>query len=247
MDGYPVMANERCIKCQHCLAVCPTGALSILGNDPDDSTPLKGNLPQPQQLATLIKGRRSVRRYRDENVDSQTIRELLDIAWHAPTGVNLQSVRVTLMADKASTQALKKEVYRRLAEVMESGNMADTPMLQYLGGPVRKYFKDGTDPIFRNTPHFIVATAASTSPTPASDTNIFLATFELMACSKGLGTQWNGMLAWCINSIFPDIREKLGIPSDHLIGGVMSFGIPAVTYQRTVDRGEAKVTLAEWS
>ena len=32
MDTYPVMVDEgHCIRCQHCLAVCPTGAVSIMG------------------------------------------------------------------------------------------------------------------------------------------------------------------------------------------------------------------------
>lgn len=30
-DGYPAMLHEEnCIGCQHCLAVCPAGAVSIL-------------------------------------------------------------------------------------------------------------------------------------------------------------------------------------------------------------------------
>ncbi len=64
MDGYPkVIDEERCYRCQHCLAVCPTGAVSVLGKDPETSIKLAGNLPDPEQLTTLIKGRRAVRRH----------------------------------------------------------------------------------------------------------------------------------------------------------------------------------------
>ena len=60
MDAYPEMTNEEgCYQCQHCLAVCPTAAVSILGKNPDASTELKGNMPDPAQLATPIKGRRA--------------------------------------------------------------------------------------------------------------------------------------------------------------------------------------------
>ncbi|MGQ9812544.1 MAG: hypothetical protein ACUVQ2_03945 [Dissulfurimicrobium sp.] len=41
------------MQCQHCLAICPTAAISILGEDPDMSTPLKGNMPDPSSLAIL--------------------------------------------------------------------------------------------------------------------------------------------------------------------------------------------------
>ena len=57
MDTYPVMVDEgHCIRCQHCLAVCPTGAVSIMGAAASDCTPLAGNIPEPRQLDTLFKG-----------------------------------------------------------------------------------------------------------------------------------------------------------------------------------------------
>lgn len=39
--SVPQAANARnCIGCQHCLAVCPTGAISIFGVSPDSALPL---------------------------------------------------------------------------------------------------------------------------------------------------------------------------------------------------------------
>src|SRR5210317_568548 len=93
MDDYPRITNEDgCYRCQHCLAVCPTGAVSILGRDPDASTELAGNMPDAAGLETLIKGRRSVRRYSGRDLNKNLIEELLDIACHAPTGDNSRSV-----------------------------------------------------------------------------------------------------------------------------------------------------------
>ena len=46
--GYPVISagnEDACLRCRHCLAVCPTGALSILGKKPEDSRSLHGNIP----------------------------------------------------------------------------------------------------------------------------------------------------------------------------------------------------------
>lgn len=59
----PVFAEggeDRCIKCQHCLAICPTGALSILEKNPENSDRV---LPQynADELLNLIKSRRSFR------------------------------------------------------------------------------------------------------------------------------------------------------------------------------------------
>ena len=66
-EDVPSIALDKeasCYKCQHCLAVCPTGALSILGLKPTGSRPLAGSYPDPDRLEALIKGRRSVRRYK---------------------------------------------------------------------------------------------------------------------------------------------------------------------------------------
>ncbi|KPJ99375.1 MAG: nitroreductase, partial [Desulfobacterales bacterium SG8_35] len=115
MDDYPQITDEDgCYRCQHCLAVCPTGAVSILGRDPDASTELAGNMPDAAGLATLIKGRRSVRRYSSRDLDPVLIDELLDIACHAPTGVNAQGVLFTVVREGRVMEGLRQEVMAEL-------------------------------------------------------------------------------------------------------------------------------------
>jgi Fe-S-cluster-containing hydrogenase component 2 len=122
--GYPAIASEQeagCIKCQHCLAICPTGALSILGKTPLNSLPLTGNLPDPQKLETLIKGRRSVRQYRNENLDPELLQHLLEVAWHAPTGVNSRQVHFTVVDDRAVMDKVREETMHALSKVVAEG------------------------------------------------------------------------------------------------------------------------------
>ena len=104
--GTPEMADFKafgwngCWKCEHCLAVCPTGAVSVFGHDPKNSPPL----PDPETAAptmdSLIAGRHSCRRYRNENVDSKTINDMLAQLANAPNGGNKQQVEFTLIDDK---------------------------------------------------------------------------------------------------------------------------------------------------
>ena len=56
--NIPAEKEESCFKCQHCLAICPVGAISILGIAPKDSSVLAGQFPSADQVETLIKGRR---------------------------------------------------------------------------------------------------------------------------------------------------------------------------------------------
>jgi nitroreductase/NAD-dependent dihydropyrimidine dehydrogenase PreA subunit len=240
LDGHPVAVEEsRCIGCQHCLAVCPTAALSVHGVDPDLCTPLESNLPDPARLATLIMGRRSVRRYMDEEVAPRVIDELLEIARHGPTGVNAQQVLFTVVAERKVTEAFREEIYDRLAAVVdrESGEY----MMRFLSRAVKVRRESGQDVILRNAPHMVLTSAPSRVPTPVQDCLIALTTFDLMAQAMGLGTVWNGMLYWVVNDLLPDLKARLSIPEDHVLGYAMSFGRPAVHYLRTVRRGPARL------
>lgn len=123
---YPAIAAEQqaaCFKCQHCLAVCSTGAISILGKNPENSQPLKGNLPDPDRLETLIKGRRSVRQYRDENLAPELIQRLLDVAWHAPTGHNARRVMFTVIDDKEVMAKFREETMHGLMRVVREDRL----------------------------------------------------------------------------------------------------------------------------
>jgi len=242
LDKFPVLNEELCFECGHCLAVCPAGALSILGKSPNDSTLLEKNIPNAGQIETLIKGRRSVRHYLDENVAPETIQTLLNIASHAPTGVNVRSVQFTVIDNKETMDAFRKEVYIQLANVLPEEIPEDDRALEYLSFADKERKENGSDVIFRGAPHLVITSSPLDAPCPEADTHIALAYFELMAQSMGLGTLWDG-IAKMMFTLLPNLILDLGIPKDHLFGYVMAFGKPAVKYHRTVERGLANVKL----
>jgi nitroreductase/NAD-dependent dihydropyrimidine dehydrogenase PreA subunit len=244
MEEYPVINEEGCFRCQHCLAVCPTGAVSILGRNPDESVALEGNMPDPARLETLIKGRRSIRRYSNRDLDPALIDQLLDIAWYAPTGVNAQSVLFTVVREKRIMDRLRQEVMSELARLKVEGKLPPGFAGQYLGGAVKSWQKDGTDIIFRGAPHLLVTSAPKDAPCPAQDTIIALTTFQLMAHTRGVGTVWDGMFMMAL-SVIPDLAARIGIPEDHIMGYAMVFGEPAVEYHRTVQRGRARINVVK--
>ena len=241
-DGYPLIRKEnekRCYRCQHCLAICPTAAISILGRDPLNSQPLAGNLPQPQQLATLMRGRRSVRRYLDENLDPQLINELLNAAWHAPSGHNARPVHFHLIDDREVMALLRELAY---AGIRVNAEQAKLPVrLAFFKEFVPVWEKSGLDVVFRGAPHLLIASAPKRVASSEADCMIALAHFELMAQSSGIGTLWNGLAKWTIEKIVPELRDRLGIPQDHGIGYCMSFGKPAIVYHRTVQYDEVPI------
>jgi nitroreductase/NAD-dependent dihydropyrimidine dehydrogenase PreA subunit len=241
-DKLPCIARENeasCYQCQHCLAICPTGAVSILGRKPIDSRPLAGGYPDPDKLETLIKGRRSVRRYKDENLDPELLQRLLDVAWHAPTGKNSRQVRFTVVDDKETLARLRSEVIAGLARLVREQSFPKG--LEFFADFVKMWEEQGVDVIFRGAPHLLITSVPKNVASPLPDGMIALAYFELFAQSNGVGTVWNGLAKWAINDLVPETRQRLGIPDDHLIGYVMAFGKPAVHFTRTVQHGPALI------
>ncbi|NTU58199.1 MAG: nitroreductase [Chlorobiaceae bacterium] len=241
-EGYPDIAPEKepaCLRCEHCLAICPTGAISILGFKAADSRLLQGAYPEADKLEILIKGRRSVRRFKPENLEPELLQRLLDVAWHAPTGVNSRQVRFTVLDDQAKVAQLRDEVMVGLVRMYKEGTL---PVgAEYFTRFIQIWDRHKVDLIFRDAPHLLIASAPKSVASPKEDCMIALSYFELFAQSCGVGTLWNGLAKWAIDELLPETRHYLGIPDDHLLGYAMIFGQPAVHYARTVQHGPALI------
>lgn len=246
-DKFPAISDEaKCIRCQHCLAVCPTGALSILGADPENSLNLAYELPTAHSMETLIKGRRSVRRFKKQPLETTTIEKLLETAWHAPTGTNAQGVLFTATMNADVTATIGREIYAGLDRLIpELDPEKDDIRHKFMRMVYRGYTKHGLDIVLRGAPHILIASSPKTVSTPKEDCIIALTTFELLAQSMGVGTLWNGILKWALRDFFPELAVKLGVPEDHEFGYCMVFGRPAVQYPRTVQRVPGKMNLVD--
>ncbi|HWR01411.1 MAG TPA: nitroreductase family protein [Chlorobaculum sp.] len=241
-DGFPAIIAEKestCYRCQHCLAICPKGAISILGFRPENSRLLKGGYPEPDKLETLIKGRRSVRRFVAENLKPELLQHLLDVAWHAPTGVNSRQVRFTVLDDMAKVARLRDEVMAGLVRLQNDRMLPKG--FEYFSNFITIWEKHKVDLIFRDAPHMLITSAPKNDACPKEDSMIALAYFELFAQSNGVGTLWDGLAKWAIDGLLPETRQLLGIPEEHLLGYVMMFGKPAVHYTRTVQHSPALI------
>lgn len=235
--AVPAVVTERadyCMQCQHCLAVCPTGALSVLGKRPEDSLALApDSFPTLEQMDRFVRGRRSVRHYRDENVDPALLRRLLATLANVPTGANRCRLTFALIDDKDVMRRLRTRVMDALA-AMEFGEEQ-----AYLARIVASYVEHGHDAIFRGAPHALIVTCPPDAATPVEDVSLACAYFELLAQSAGLGTVWWGLLRRVLQ-VLPDLQSDLGIPDGHAYYAVL-FGYPAIRYARTVQRDEMAV------
>lgn len=237
-SAVPRIAPDQeslCYQCQHCLAICPTAALSILGRNPENSLPLTAkNLPTLDQVNRFVRGRRSIRQYRDENVDPVLIQSLLSALANAPTGVNRRELTFTVIDDKAVMQGIRVKLYKALAAVSGTGRVPE-----YLDHATSAYFDKGIDRVCRGAPHALMVSAPPDAPCPREDVALSLAYFEFLAQSAGLGTVWWGMCRSILDAL-PEMKPLFKLEPDQVYY-TMLFGMPAIHYARTVQRDDAAV------
>lgn len=240
-DALPFVEAEQetaCMQCQHCLAVCPTGALSIFGRNPADSIPLSSaSFPTFEQMNRLVRGRRSVRQYQDANVDPALLHQLLTTLANVPTGVNSRKLTFSVIDDKAVMERFQHLVMEELSTAATEERIP--AHLAYLHTIVSWKYEYGVKLLFRTAPHALLVSAPPDAPCPVQDIALTLAYFELLAQSAGLGTVWWGMLSMVLQTI-PSLKSFWGLPADHHYYAML-FGIPAVQYARTVQRDEAAI------
>ncbi|MBA4387772.1 MAG: nitroreductase [Verrucomicrobia bacterium] len=228
-----------CIQCQHCLAICPAAAISILKKKPEDSIPLTvGSTPGFEQMNVLLRGRRTVRHYKDENVDPKLLKRILSAVANAPSGVNRHKLTFSVIDDKDVMRKLRERTLSDLAVADKAGRIPEH--FGYLKDAPAAYAEDKTDIIFRTAPHALIVSAGPESLCPNEDAVLALAYFELLAQSAGLGTVWWGIFKMLIAAL-PELKPLIGIPDDHSYCYAMLFGVPAVKYARTVQRDDAAV------
>ncbi len=232
-DDVPSVSPENfkfCLNCQHCLAVCQTGAVECNGVTAEECS-ISHDFPRPEQMLDLISFRRSIRRFREENVDRETLDKLEKVLKWTPTGCNDHRLFFAVSADRASTDYFRNETVdlcRKLVKCRIPG---------WLFPRYRRFFHavlTGEDLVFRGAPHFIVAATPGNAPCRAADPWIALSYFDLHAQSLGVGTCWCGF-AERVFRLSGKMRRKLGIPAGYRIGAVMLFGFPEVHYPRATN------------
>ncbi len=238
IDGkteYPQIKEgkeKNCLKCQHCLAVCPTGALSILGKNPDDSILVGSNDISYGSLNTHVRTRRSIRKFKDQLLEKELINEVLESSSYAPTSHNKNNVLLSVTYDKEILDKVKPLFYDSIKKAVETNTIPED--LKYFSKFQAAWGNKNIDIIFRNAPHMIIASVPKVTRSTSGDSYIALSYFELLANTKGIGTLWNGFIRYILEYIAPELKVILGIPEENEVGGAMLFGVPDIKFTRSI-------------
>ncbi len=227
--------KENCLGCEHCYAVCPAKAVSIYDLNPEvDSVPLgNGVYLDHDKMENLLRGRRSIRNYKQENVDNVLLNKLLLAAANCPTAGNNLSLKFDVIADINSMNELRNELMSKLISYYDTGGFQQKSA--HLGKFLYLWKEQQIDVIFRTAPHVLLVSAPMKHPLCSIvDVSIALSYFELIAQSNGIGTTWCGLLKMALE-LFPEYKSRL-MDEDTGDYYCMLFGYPVVNYVRTVNR-----------
>lgn len=239
-DGYPEIARGGiCLVCGHCVAVCPHGALSHEQVLAKDSPEIREELRiHEAQAVQFLRSRRSIRRYKNIPVEKDKILRLIEVARYAPTGANRQPVEWLVLSDKPHLRNIAGLTINWMRKILKDPQVAEaSPYLL----PVVAAWEAGNDPVLRDAPVLIVASAPKEAMNGLVDLTLALSYLELLAPTMGLGTCWAGLLQGALLAS-SSVKAAVGIPADHPHHYALMLGYPDVKYYRLPERQKPRIT-----
>jgi nitroreductase/NAD-dependent dihydropyrimidine dehydrogenase PreA subunit len=257
LDGEGLRVNEKapfgCIACGHCMMVCPTGSITVSGRglSPEDCV----ELPPPEarasesSLAALMGSRRSVRRFKPDEVPREVLERVVELASSAPMGIPPWDVGVTVVHGREQVQKLAEEIitgYRTFLRIFKPWVI--TVMRPLMGRATCELFRsfvrplaqmmvagrnEGRDLLFWNAPAVMIFHRAPYADD--ADSTIACTYAMLGAEAIGLGTTVIGSAAPILKRN-KTLAQSYGIPPANKPAITMILGYPAVRFQRAVRR-----------
>ncbi|MDL2268758.1 nitroreductase family protein [Desulfosarcina sp. OttesenSCG-928-A07] len=232
---YPELkprGEKGCLRCGHCVAICPHGAMDHAEVRLSESPAIDPALSvSPVQAEQFLRSRRSVRRFKSRPVDRADLQQLIEIARYAPTAANVQLLKWRVIDDQNQIRSIAAKVVDWIRQWLENDKASAPP---YMDRTVKNW-ENGVDSIFHSAPGLVVAMAPAMARNGLVDLTLALSYLELAAPGFGLGTCWAGMLQGALKAL-PSLRTDLGILPDYPFYYTLMIGYSAVKYHRLPQR-----------
>ena len=263
-DGKVVPADNPkfgCMACGHCMAICPKEAITIEGRflSTADLFPLpdKSGKASYDALLNLFQRRRSIREFKDQPVEEEMLRKIIDAASTAPMGIPPSDVSVIVLNNKEKVrqftvdfctylESLKWMVSRWFLIVARPfWGKENVQMLREFIKPMMNCFidsmKQGTNLVTYDAP---AALYFYGSPFTDPADPVVAATYAMTAAeSLGLGTCMLGGIHPFIQNgkAAKKLREKYGIRFKSREGLFVIIGYPKFKFRDGIRRTFANI------
>ncbi len=244
--------ESRCMACGQCVAVCPTGALSMDRVPAENLHPVaKWNFGRDELLA-FLRARRSARVFKDKPVTAEDLAKVLEIAATAPMAFE-PTTEILVLDTREKVERLvghTRESYRKLLRI--HGNPVGRAIIRWKRGAETahslashvigivednnaQHDRDGSDRYTYGAPAVMLFHANRWS-VGYHETAMITATYAMLgAHAIGLGATMLSMLPPVINN-FPENRRAWGVPDDNVVVIALTLGYPKYKFARTIAR-----------
>jgi len=244
-----ILVNEKaavdldlCNECSHCVAVCPEASVSMPDYDDEifeyDADKLSLD---PDNFLYFQKFRRSIRQFKDKDVEQDKLDKIIEAGRYSPTASNRQLNRYIIIRDKIDE--VRDMAIKALYDMANDTSLDMGGWSSYQKAWIQMYsdYKEkNIDRLFFNAPQIIVIVSEDKAGFAEVNGGLAASRMELQANSMGLGVCYIGFFKRAVqyNS---KIRESMGMKDDEDF--ILSFvlGYPNVKYQRTINRKKADV------
>ena len=213
-NGVPRFKDRgRCINCNHCVAVCPRGAIETDFKAPE----------LPNRMLQLFAEKRSVRFYDSgKEISKDDLNQILAAAQTAPTEKNRSTVKIYLIKE------MLREVYLKALNFMKA--------VVEEAGPLHPQYRMITElhknrgPILWNAEYLVLTVGGQGF---FIDAAIASERMQLMAQTLGIGTAYNGNLIFALNED-KTLKSLIGVSKNERVHTAFAMGVPGVRYYRPV-------------
>jgi len=175
----------------------------------------------------MIKERRSVRKFKNEKVNRDTMSEIIDISRWAPSWANYQIARYTLVDDEATIARLVNDGVKGFVYNMKTlQNAKGVAVLSYVKGKSGTLDQDKLDLMKERL------SDSNANIWEAFDAGIACQTFCLAAHAKGVGT--------CIFGVINEasIAKIVNLPKEETVAALIAYGYEDGPHAKPTPRKE---------
>lgn len=191
-------------------------------------------LPLAPDSVGLLEGlttTRSIRRYLDEPVPEEVLRDIMFAATRAPSGSNRQPFRFMVLTDSDRARQAKGLVARGAQKIwgskrsadgydVGSGAHDDSPKAR-MARVMQEYVDN-----FADVPVMVLAVLVRyRDATPTEGASVYPACQNLLLAARALG--YGGVITGFHAFVEPELRSLLGIPDQSLLAATITLGKPA--------------------
>jgi Nitroreductase len=171
------------------------------------------------QVIEVIRRRRSIRKYRSEQISDDELSKIIEAGRYAPSGGNNQTSHFVVIQNEEILQKLKRlalEEFSKMEVTEDTYKSLKSAILRS---------KTGNYDFTYHAPTLVVAANVRGYGNAMADCAVALENMMLVATSINIGSCWVNQLKWLAdNDIIKKYMESLGIPKSEVVCGGIILG-----------------------